>query len=537
MKIIIAWLALLLFGSPCFLVAQGDLPSDYLSPEFHAGRREAFRAMMPEHSVALIFSYSTRTFSQDVDYVYHPNPDLYYLTGYKEPNAVLVLFKDDQHDKGSSYHEIFFVQKRDSSEEQWTGRRLGVAGVQSTLGIKNVFEGKTFKSFPIDFSAQQKILFSPFPSDVKDERDTAGLFDLVQQFKVKAGFPADYDPELASMQTNVVVYSKYFKDMQGYLKEAMATNEKYKNVAWINEMINVKDSTEQVRFLDKLKKIRYDNYDFARILNKLRGIKTDDEMKLLRKAVQISSIAHKVAMQTMNPDMSEREIQGVQEFVHKKYGAEEVGYGSIVGAGPNGCILHYENNDRLHVGNQLVLMDVAAEYHGYSADVTRTAPANGKFSPEQKTIYDIVYEAQEDIFKICRPGIPTDSLQQTARAHIAKALIKLGIITKTNEVDTYYPHGCSHHLGLDVHDRGDYDTLTKGMVITVEPGIYIREGSACDKKWWGIGVRIEDDILITNTGYELLSYLAPRKSEDVEKVMTNKSALHGFEVPVLPGSK
>ena len=197
--------------------------------------------------------------------------------------------------------------------------------------------------------------------------------------------------------------------------------------------------------------------------------------------------------------------------MHKKYGAEEVGYGSIVGAGPNGCILHYENNDRMHVRNQLVLMDVAAEYHGYSADVTRTAPANGKFSPEQKTIYDVVYGAQEDIFRICRPGIPTDSLQKRARAYIAAGLIKLGIIKNINEVDIYYPHGCSHHLGLDVHDRGNYDTLIKGMVLTVEPGIYIREGSACDKKWWGIGVRIEDDILITNAGYELLSYLAPRK--------------------------
>lgn len=175
-------------------------------------------------------------------------------------------------------------------------------------------------------------------------------------------------------------------------------------------------------------------------------------------------------------------------------------------------------------------MDVGAEYHGYSADVTRTFPANGKFTAEQKQIYDIVYEAQEAVFKICKEATSFQEIEKTARDVVAKGLVKLGILKDEKESRLYYPHGCSHFLGLDVHDKGIYSTLKENMIITVEPGIYIPENSNCDKKWWGIAVRIEDDVLIKKDSYENLSHLAPRKSEDVEKMSAQKSFVDDLKV-------
>ena len=175
----------------------------------------------------------------------------------------------------------------------------------------------------------------------------------------------------------------------------------------------------------------------------------------------------------------------------------------------------------------MLLMDVGAEYHGYTADVTRTVPANGKFSDEEKQIYQLVYDAQEAAFKLLKDGAKWADAGTAAREVIADGLLKLGIITDN------YPHGLSHHIGLDVHDRGASSTLKKDMVITIEPGIYIPEGSNCDKKWWSIAVRIEDDALITENGYELLSSFAPRKIEDIEKMIAQKSAVDDFKLPGL----
>jgi Xaa-Pro aminopeptidase len=179
----------------------------------------------------------------------------------------------------------------------------------------------------------------------------------------------------------------------------------------------------------------------------------------------------------------------------------------------------------------MVLMDVASAYHGYAADVTRTVPSTGKFTTEQKIIYDLVYKAQEEVFKLCKEGTSFDSTEEKATEVLANGLMQLGIIKSKEEVYTYYPHGCSHFIGLDVHDKGIYDKMLANMAITIEPGIYIPENSACDKKWWNIAVRIEDDILITKNGYELLSRYAPRKSEDVEKMVAQKSVLSDFKLP------
>lgn len=459
---------------------QADLPTDYLSKEFHAGRREALRQALPDNSVAVVFAYPTRNFSNDVDYNYHQNPDMYYFSGYKEPHSLLLVFKEEQTAaNGEKFNEVIFVQKRNAQAEQWTGRRLGVEGAKEKLGFKMAFNGEEFKNFAVDFSKFDKIVFDRLPEDVSNNaRDKADLYDLIQQFKEKAGIT----PETAK---------------------------------------------------DK----RYDHSGYMKITGALREIKTPEELVLLRKAVEISCQGQNEVMKAIRPDMSEMEIQGLHEFVHKKYGAEGVGYGSIVGAGENGCVLHYTENTRTKVGNRMVLMDVGAEYHGYSADVTRTIPAGGKFSNEDKIIYQLVYDAQEAAFKTLKDGSTWGDANKAANDVIADGLLKLGIIKDKKEVRKYYPHGLGHHIGLDVHDRSNYGPLKKDMVITIEPGIYIPEGSDCDKKWWGIAVRIEDDALITQDGYELLSHFAPRSVADIEKMIAQKSALDDFKLPPLKSAE
>jgi len=232
-------------------------------------------------------------------------------------------------------------------------------------------------------------------------------------------------------------------------------------------------------------------------------------------------------------------VQGMHEFIYKKYKAEYEGYPSIVGAGHNGCVLHYIENYKPEIEDgELILMDLGAEYHGYTADVTRTIPVNGKFSTEQKIIYDLVYKAQEAAMDICREGTSFNELYRATLEVVNDGLLELGLYSSLDSADVvnpetgrnrYYPHGCCHHIGLDVHDKGTYNLLQENMVITIEPGIYIPEGSPCDEKWWDIPVRIEDDFLITKDGCELLSDLAPRKSEEIEELMKETSVFNDFE--------
>jgi Xaa-Pro aminopeptidase len=460
--------------------AQDDLPTDYLSKEFHAGRREAARQKMPPNSVMAVFAYPERNYSNDVSYLFHQNPDMYYFTGYKEPHSLLLIFKEPQtFPDGATYNEILFVQQRNAAREQWDGRRLGVEGVKEKLGIKTVMNGKEFKSFNIDLSAFNKIIIAALPSDVRRSRfEQADLFALIEQFKSKSKMP-----------------------------ETMNSDK------------------------------RFDAGLFMEITGGLREIKTPEEMDLIRKAVEISCRGQNEVMKAVHADMSELEIQGLHEYIHKRYGAESVGYGSIVGSGENGCVLHYMENTKTKVGTSMLLMDVGAEYHGYSADVTRTVPVDGKFSNEERAVYQVVYDAQEAAFRILKEGAKMSDASDAADKVIQDGLLKLGIIKDANDFKKYYPHGLGHHIGLDVHDRNTRGPLKKDMVITIEPGIYIPKDSDCDKKWWGVAVRIEDDALITQNGYELLSVFAPRKIEDIEKMIAEKSALDNFTVPKLKSAE
>ncbi|MEJ7913877.1 MAG: M24 family metallopeptidase, partial [Chitinophagaceae bacterium] len=390
-------------------------------------------------------------------------------------NALLLLFKEKQTARdGSAYDEIFFVQQRDPARERWTGKRLGAAGVTSELGISPTLDGTKFSSFGINGGSVTKLIRANWPSySTNNKTNTADLYELIEAFKAKM-----------------------------------------KPLSLIS-----------------------DTRLFGQITGRLREIKTAEEMVLIRKAVEISCYAQNEVMRTIRGDMSELEIQGLHEYVHKKYGAESVGYGSIIGSGENGCTLHYTENSKTRIGNDLVLMDVGAEYHGYTADVTRTIPADGRFSEQEKAIYELVYNAQEAAFKILRNGAEISIASRAAFDVIADGLLHLGIIKTRTEAHKYYPHGLSHPLGLDVHDRAVSSRLKTGMVITIEPGIYIPFGSACDKKWWGIAVRIEDDVLIRENDYELLSVFSPRSVSAIEKLIAEKSVLDDFILPRLQSQK
>ena len=534
---------LLLITLACSLIvsAQDDLPKDYLSKEFHIGRREAARALMPENSVMVVFAAPTRTFSNDVTYNYHQNPDLYYFTGYKEPNSVLFIFKELQAaTDGQKFNELFFVQKRNALAEQWTGRRLGTEGVKTKLGINNVYNNDELKNFPLDLSKFNSVIFGSFYEDVADDpSDKADLYDLISFVKQKSNLPPDYQNalyrDLGNFKNRASVAN--IDRMKDNFKTKMEANEIYRNNTLVKSIVAIKDSSEIEKVKTQIGEAKINTLLFDQITGALREIKTPEEMQLIRKAVEISCIGQNEVMKTVRPDMSELEIQGLHEYVHKKYGAEEVGYGSIVGAGENGCILHYTENTKTKVGTDLLLMDVGAEYHGYTADVTRTIPVSGKFSREQKAIYKIVYDAQEAAFKLLKDGAKWSDASMAAKETIANGLLQLGIIKNKNEVNRYYPHGLSHHIGLDVHDKAVSQTLKKDMVITIEPGIYIPSNSPCDKKWWGISVRIEDDALITNDGYELLSSFSPRSIEGIEKMIAEKSLLDNYKLPPLKSTE
>lgn len=449
--------------------------SDDLGPEFHEKKRQEFRNQMPSNSIAFFFTSPIMKRSNDTDFMYHQDPNFYYLTGWKEPHGVLVIFKDNQQDNNGFFNEILFVRERNEYREMWDGRRLGLRGAKK-MGFDRVKLRSDFikNSFKIDnFS---NVLSMDIRDDVRDFKDDKfDLYDLQNKFL---------------------------------------------------EIINDKESPDNLGDLKK----EFNNISVNNIMSNLRQTKDSLEIKLLTKAIKISSLAQIEVMKAIHGDMTEREVQGIHEFIYRKYGAAHEGYNSIVGAGANSCILHYITNESIDIDNQLILMDLGAEYRGYTADVTRTIPANGKFSPEQKEIYDLVYESQEAAIKKAVIGNTFNDIYLESIEIISNGLIKLGIITDAKDARKYYPHGVSHHIGLDVHDPGSR-TLEKNMVITVEPGIYIPENSDCDPKWWNIGVRIEDDILITGTDPINLSEDAPRLSNEIEKLMEQDSPINQLELP------
>ncbi|MDB4089189.1 aminopeptidase P N-terminal domain-containing protein [Flavobacteriales bacterium] len=434
----------------------GIYDTDLLPSSFHKERREKLRNLLPDSSVAILYSSPIRNRSNDVDYEYHQDPNFYYLTGLIEPHSVIIIYKEKREINGVMTNEIAFVQPRDASKELWMGKRMGVDGVKQILDIETVLANKKIKDMALNLTEKDKVFFIADKNDTRDTRSSSDLYDTKQL---------------------------------------------------LNQL------TE---------KTTQDNYKLNKWMAQLREIKTEEELLLMRKAIDITCKAQIELMKKLNPDMAEYQSEALVEYHFKNEGAEHAGFPSIHGSGGNSCILHYVSNRRMFEQNDLLVSDIGAEYHGYTADVTRTLPVNGTYSKEQTIIYNIVLEAQTAGIKACVEGNSFWKPGQIANEIITKRLLELGIIKKASEVKKYFPHGTSHYLGLDVHDAGMYNALQAMQVITVEPGIYIPEGSDCDEKWWNIGVRIEDDILITNMKPINLSGCVPRTIKEIEEIMKKK---------------
>lgn len=276
----------------------------------------------------------------------------------------------------------------------------------------------------------------------------------------------------------------------------------------------VSDSTRRV--------LSQKDRDVRTILDGLRMVKTEEEVAMLRRAAAITGDAHRQALGSMKPGWTEYQIEALVEYTFARSGAERPGFPSIVGSGENAVLLHYDTNRRTTREGDLVVVDVGASYHGYTADVTRTYPVNGAFTADQRAIYDVVLEAQKAGIDAVRVGASFGAPGHAASRVLARGLARLGIIAGPNDVTglaRFFPHSTSHYLGLQVHDVGAYGRLVPGVVVTVEPGIYIAPAEDVDARWWNIGVRIEDDVLVTALGPVVLSASAPKDPTEIERTM------------------
>ncbi len=510
-----------------------------LSSSFHKNQRLQLRKKLPNNTVAVLFSGPVRNRANDVDYEYHQDPNFYYLTGWDEPHAVLLIYSTLQKDEKGGYYEKLYVREKDSYNEMWNGKRLGLVGA-SKMGFDRIVVKDSFLTDNHDFSGFDTVFMFDFTNDVRDSRfDTSDLFDLKQHFKKAINFPEKFDVDRYRLYQRIQKAETFqvtnIKRAINYLAQ---TDTSLMEDPVIQDFIS---NSDEKSLLNDLKKrsaflLRDYNFDVDQLKTFMaisREIKTPEEIILLKKAIRISTQGQIEVMKAIRPDMTEREVQGIHQLVYKKYGAAHEGYPSIVGAGDNACVLHYITNDKTDIENQLILMDLGAEYNGYTADVTRTIPVSGKFTSEQRALYEIVFDAQNAGISVAQNGASFEAISKACFKVVQEGLLELGIINKPEEFRRYLPHGVAHHIGLDVHDPGLYINLAPNMVITVEPGIYIPEGSPCDPKWWNIGIRIEDDILITDNTPINLSIDAPRAWNEIEELMKEKSALEDFVLPPL----
>lgn len=441
---------------------------DLLPMSFHAKNRENLRKLMPKNSVAIFFTNPEQVRSNDVYYEYHQDPNFFYLTGFTEPNSVLVIFKDSVQLDSINTQELLFIPPKSQKDELWTGKRLGVDSAMNYLKFTHLFSNQQFADIQVQFEQFSSILLFP------DMYEKASIDD-----KYNRG-------DLASLKKHFGIKTQQV------------------------------DSLKNVTILQDL-------------MDQLREVKSPEEISLMQNAIMITCKAQKELMKALLPGKHEYSAEAIVEYVFKEQGAEHPGYPSILGGGENSCVLHYTSNRKMLDFDDLLVSDVGAEYHYYTADVTRTMPASGKFSEEQKIIYNIVLEAQEAGIKACLKGNKFWQPHEDAKKIIQDRLFELGIITEKAQYKTYFMHGTSHYLGLDVHDAGTFQFLKPGNVITVEPGIYIPEGSPCDPKWWNIGIRIEDDILITEGNPEVLSDCVPKTIAEIEQIMSEKSLFNKFK--------
>jgi Xaa-Pro aminopeptidase len=436
-------------------------PTEFLS------RRQQLLSAMQANSICLVPAAGRVTRSRDTEYPFRQDSYFQYLCGFPEPEAWLLLSNSERYADGLS---VLFCLEKDPSAEIWQGRRFGPKKAKLTFQLDMAFTLEDFEEKLLELvDGHESLYFAKGDIDQADGQ----IFALLEELRA------------APKQS----------------KQAP------KNIV-----------------------------DLRPILDEMRLFKSEAEVQVMREAARISTTAHKRAMQAAQAGRYEYQLEAEIHHQFAIDGAKHPAYGTIVGSGDNGCILHYtENSDELYDGD-LVLIDAGCELQGYAADITRTFPVSGSFSPEQKQVYQIVLDAQLAAFEMIKPSNTMKDAADKAIEVITLGLIELGILQgelaeniKQQGYREFYMHGLSHWLGMDVHDVGNYKIdgqdrpFEPGMVLTVEPGIYINPDADVDKRWQGIGIRIEDNLLITETGYENLTQAAPKTIQEIEALMSGQS--------------
>jgi Xaa-Pro aminopeptidase len=530
-RFVLAWCLLAAsLAAPTLPAQQLDAPvryeTDYPSPDFHESRRELVMEALPDNAVALFFSAPTRNRQNDVGYEYRQQSDLLYLTGSEEPGTVLLLAPGRITVDGARIREVLFVPPRDPSQEVWTGRRYGTDRAMGQLGVELAVEASRFDEIvaPLLGSSRHQVFHLEIPSAVEPGSPLASQLETFQAHAEPIALAAGGRDASLLAQALAVGSPEVFDRLKAAGVRPAAFQDPTHR-AWAEAFAAAPDYATWAARRTELLRGRSQTGMLRFVLDELRTVKTDEEMRVLQKAIDITAEAHREVMRQVQPGWAEYEIEALVEYTFKRMGAEHPGFPSIVGSAENSVILHYETNRRTTEPGDVVVIDIGAEFHGYTADITRTIPLSGRYTPEQRAIYEVVYAAQEAGIEASQAGSAFYAPHQAAQRVLAEGLAELGLISGPNDqagLRRFFMHGTSHYLGLDVHDVGSGGPMVPGTVITVEPGIYIAAADDIDPKWWNIGVRIEDDILITEDGPVILSDAAPRQIDEVEALMASR---------------
>ena len=443
------------------------MPSNPVIPlASHARRRKQLMRMAGNDAILILPAAPERVRSRDTHYPYRQDSDLLYLAGFPEPEAVLVLVPGRAH--GES---LLFCRERDPAREAWDGPRTGPEGAVDAYGMDD--------AYPID--------------DI--DEILPGLLEGRTRVYYHFGRDTDFDLKL---------------------------------IGWLNRV------RAQVR---RGAEPPHEFLELGHLLDEMRLFKSRDELKLMRKAARVSVLAHQAAMRAARPGVHEYELQAEIERVFRAHDGYPA-YGTIVGAGANGCVLHYVANAARAKDGDLVLVDAGAEIGGYAADITRTFPVNGRFTKEQRALHDLVGAAQAAALAQAQPGVPYEAGHVAAVETLTEGLLRLGLLKGKLEKNIadgsykrFYLHKTGHWIGLDVHDVGDYRIdgesrlLEPGMVFTVEPGLYIApDDTSVAARWRGIGIRTEDDLVVTMDGHEVLTEGLARSADEIEAFMAERQA-------------
>ncbi len=428
----------------------------------YARRRKALMAQMEPDSIAILPAAAVAIRNRDVEHVYRQDSDFQYLSGFAEPEAVIALIPGREHGE-----YVLFCRERNPEREQWDGLRAGQEGAIRDFGADD--------AFPI--------------TDIDDI--LPGLIEGRDRVYSAMGSNPEFDRRLM-------------------------------------EWINVIRSKARMGASPPNEFVALDH-----LLHDMRLYKSAAEVKVMREAAAISSRAHVRAMQACRAGLREYSLEAELDYEFRKGGAKMPAYGSIVASGRNSCILHYQQNDAVLKDGDLVLIDAGCEIDCYASDITRTFPVSGRFSAEQKAIYELVLKAQAAAFAVIAPGKHWNHAHEATVQVITEGLVELGLLKgsvdeliETEAYRAFYMHRAGHWLGMDVHDVGEYKVggqwreLEPGMALTVEPGIYIAaDNQNVAKKWRGIGVRIEDDVVVTRHGCEILTHGVPKTVAEIEALM------------------